>query len=92
MKPIRIEVWKRTDVRHWTCVQTLQAGSWSKARKLAQKAMGPVVTTDGCYHRDMGRAPWVKLIRRSKHRTGPGANNVTPEVHFVPSVGELGYW
>jgi hypothetical protein len=47
----------------------------------------PVVTTNDCYWRDLGRAPCVRMSRKDQ----VASETILPEVHVVPSVGELGW-
>ena len=50
----------------------------------------PVVTTRGCYHRDVARGAWGEV--RNAKRPELCGETMDPSVAIVPSVGELGYW
>lgn len=88
MKPIRITLYKRTDVHTWSPYRVLTAGTWGQAKRKAQEALGPIFPTRDTYRRDMQRAPFAHLQRNPKAK--PFC--VAPVAHIVPSVGELGYW
>lgn len=76
-------------------------GSKRAAELWARSVLEPVVTTRGNYHRDIGRADSVDVsplppkAYTLRQRCGVWARNRTvtiePEVHIVPSVGELGW-
>lgn len=52
----------------------------------------PVVTTKYNIGRDVGRS-WLMAVSAYKGKQRPLSTfNIGPEVHIVPSVGELGYW
>lgn len=81
-------------------------GTRRAAELWAQSVLEPVVTTRGCYHRDVGRAdsvdvhPVVHFQSEHMYRLGQPKEyrqcgpryTIQPEVCIVPSVGELGYW
>ncbi len=83
------EYWKR-DPDGWTLAWTRSGGrseSWVKA--LAKDTLKPVTTTSYNYHRDMGRADYIRYIPADG---SDEAKFIEPEAIIVPSVGELGYW
>lgn len=87
MKPIRIQIWKRSPYLplSWNLSRTLLAPSWSTAERLARSELGSVVTTTGCYHRDRGRSDYATLTR------GRSTRHVEPAMSIVASVGQLGW-
>ncbi len=88
MKPIRIQLWNPhpTEPHAYVRGRSFTAGSWSKAVRKAEAAMPPVFATRYTYHRDMRRAGYAELTRRTGQR-----QTVEPVCHIVPSVGELGW-
>ncbi len=97
---------------HWArvgggfeAVETRTFGNERTARMWAAEVLGTIVTTNGCYWRDLGRAGDVELTRlynaklkysftrgRCSTKRGQCLPRVHPQVVIVPSVGELGYW
>jgi hypothetical protein len=86
-------------------VETRRFGSRSAALSWAKSVLEPIVTTNDCYHRDVGRAGHVELTSQRSSRLSysftrgrcsskslTAAGHVSPEVIIVPSCGELGYW
>lgn len=81
-------------------------GSKRAAELWARSVLEPVVTTRDNYHRDVGRAdsvdvtPVVHFMSEHMYRLGlpkeyrqcGQKHTIEPDVHIVPSVGELGYW
>lgn len=49
-----------------------------------------VITTRGCYHRDVARANYGEV--RNAKRPELCGETINAPVEIVPSVGELGYW
>lgn len=64
-------------------------GSPKAARLYAEDALKahPIVTTNDCYWRDVGRS-WSVSVYDMRDKF---IEEVLPEIRIVPSVGELGY-
>ncbi len=82
------EYWKK-DPDGWTLAWTRSGGSVAWVKLLAADTLKHVVTTRYNYHRDMGRADYIRYIPADG---SDEAKFIEPEVIIVPSVGELGYW
>lgn len=76
-------------------------GTLKAARLWAKSSLGSISTTRYNVSRDLGRAPFVGICecppghpsrRDSAFMGGKHIEHVEPEIHIVPSVGELGYW
>lgn len=65
----------------------LRARSIAAGQRLAREALGDAVTTNALYWRDVGRAGFARVYRRSG-----GVCRVSPRVIVVPSCGEVGWW
>lgn len=87
MKPITITIYRRVSFAGWEACEVLRAPTWSRAKRLALEAMGPVCTTSALYHHANTRAPHALLSRRASKPL-----MVCPDVEIVPSCGEVGYW
>lgn len=85
-------------VRIWIFTHDPAEGCFTASRKLrartpagatlfarAALASHEVVTTRGCYHRDVGRGAYAALLRGARKAT-----IIEAPVRIVPSVGELG--
>lgn len=70
--------------------ETRKVGSLRAAELLSESLLRsrPVVTTDGCYHRDVARGAWCGTFAPGKHRP---VQTIDAPVHIVPSVGDLGW-
>jgi hypothetical protein len=72
-------------------------GSLKAARLYAHDVLKAheIVTTNDCYHRDVGRCWSVDIALYVKgqdpDKQSPLIEVVLPEIYIVPSVGELGY-
>lgn len=84
--------------------ETRKFGTERAAEQWARSILQPVVTTNDCYWRDMGRADDVRLSRSfrcdnqfsgngeySRVLTVEYLRTIEPEAVIVPSVGELGW-
>lgn len=84
--------------------ETRRFGTRRAAEMWARSVIEPVVTTNDCYWRDVGRASSVELTEcrasklgygftrgRCRNFTAVAAGTVEAEVIIVPSVGELGW-
>lgn len=68
-------------------------GSERAAELWAKSLLETTVTTRGCYHRDVARAPYVRIgTVDSNGYDEQLIRYIEPKVELVPSVGELGYW
>lgn len=85
----------------WQVADSYSANNWVACVLWARKQLHGVVTetTNGCYWRDVGRAPHVDIesVERKYHEEDGREypvfrDRVEPKVVIVPSVGELGYW
>lgn len=83
-----LEYWKK-DSNGWTLDSTRSGGSKRWAELVAKDLLKPVVCTKYTYHRDMGRADYIKVIKADFSEK---TYTIDPEATIVPSVGELGYW
>ena len=90
MKPIRVTLWRRCP-GGWEPGKQFLAPSWSKARRAAKVALGPLYTTDALYHQDVGNGDFASLARSTRD-IHPPRHFVDPEVIVEPSVGERGVW
>lgn len=84
--------------------ETRRFGTRAAAVAWARSVLPPIVTTNDCYWRDVGRGESVELSTERPSRLGYGftrgrcrAKSTTPagtveaRVVLVPSVGELGW-
>jgi hypothetical protein len=68
-------------------------GTQRAAELWAASVLPTTVTTCDCYHRDVARAPSVRLARLGENGESKIlVRYIEAPVHVVPSVGELGYW
>jgi hypothetical protein len=78
-------------------VEERTVGSLKAARLYAHDVLKAheIVTTNDCYHRDVGRCWSVDIALYVKgqdpDKQSPLIEVVLPEIYIVPSVGELGY-
>lgn len=88
MRTIKVTIWRpsKTEPGIMHPAESFTCGSWSQARREAERRMGTLYTTRGCYHRDVRRAPHAELERRGRRK-----QIVSQPVEIVPSVGELGW-
>lgn len=70
-------------------------GTERAAELWAASILPTTVTTNDCYHRDVGRAPSVRLEtdigRAADNLRGSFVRYIEAPVRIVPSVGELGW-
>jgi hypothetical protein len=75
-------------------VEERTVGSLKAARLYAEEKLKthPIVTTNDCYHRDVGRSWSVSVYDISDPLyVEKFIEGIIPEIRIVPSVGELGY-
>lgn len=68
---------------------TYRDGSLANVKRHALRMLGVAYETD--YSARVGRRPWVEVECRAKDGTWHSLPCVEQPVHYVPSVGDLGY-
>ena len=82
--------------------ETRRFGTRKAAEMWAASALPPVVTTNDCYWRDVGRAESVECTKRYRGKRPSNKGRfwrnsymslptINAAIHIVPSVGELGW-
>jgi hypothetical protein len=64
-------------------------GSLRAAELAAESLLKPHTRYETTYSARVNRYPWVWIAVKGSERP---LKTVDPELHYVPSVGELGYW
>jgi hypothetical protein len=72
--------------------ETRRFGTRAALQAWADTILPPIQTTRDCYWRDVGRAPHVSVLATNATGKKRSKFDVQPEVHIVPSCGELGYF
>jgi hypothetical protein len=67
-------------------------GSMRAAELAAESLLKPHTRYETTYSARVNRYPWVYISPITKNKVHMGAKCIEPQLNYVPSVGELGYW